>query len=150
MRRPFVLPISAAVVGALLAIGVAALDRADDGPYARVHVVRTIDQADLDAVELEFAAVEAEIAEAMEELGRVEIESEFRTQEALIREIREKVRVELKSALEAQELTEAERARVREAMEQLEEQLPAMTGVAELVDGLTREDGSAHRRPSGN
>ncbi|MEJ2540278.1 MAG: hypothetical protein P8188_09940 [Gemmatimonadota bacterium] len=135
MRRALVLPVSAAVVGALLALGISALDR----PHSSVHVIRAVEIGDIDM------EVEAEIAEAMEQVERIEVRQEVRVDEEFLRQVRQKVRRELRAAMEAEELTEAERRQIREAMEQLEEQLPGMMGVAGLVEGLTREDGSAHK-----
>lgn len=143
MRRALVLPVSAAVVGALLAIGVSALDRASPSS-GQFRVV--VDRSELAEVEIDLSEVEDQIAEAMEAVERIEWETEVRIERDVLREVREQLRTELRSAVEARDLTESEQERVREAMERLEEQLPAMMELSELVDGVTKEDGSAHKR----
>jgi chromosome segregation ATPase len=150
MRRAFVLPVSAAVVGALLAIGVSAIDRSFDRSHDRVHVIRTVDEVDFAEIDIDLSEVEEQIAEAMELVEEIQIDTEVRVQKDMLREVREQLRTELRFNADAREMTEAEQERLREAMEQLEEELPAMMGIAELVEGLTREDGSAHKRPSRN
>ena len=150
MRRAFVLPVSAAVVGALLAIGVSAIDRSFDRSHDRVHVIRAVEQAELAAVDIDLSEVEEQIAEAMERVEDIPIDTEIRVEKEVLREVKERLRSDLRFAAEAREMTEAEEEQLLEAMEQLEEQLPAMMGVAELVEGLTKDDGSAHKRPSGN
>ena len=152
MRRAFVLPVSAAVVGALLAIGVSAIDRSFDRSHDRVHVIRTVDEVDFAEIDIDIdlSEVEEQIAEAMEMVEEIQIDTEVRVQKDMLREVREQLRTELRFNADAREMTEAEQERLREAMEQLEEELPAMMGIAELVEGLTREDGSAHKRPSRN
>lgn len=148
MRRPFVLPISAAVVGALLAIGVSAIDRSLDSPHDRTLGIRAVDQTDLADVDIDLSEVEAKVAEAMKMVEEIQIDTEVRVQKDVLREVREQLRTELQFNGEVRELTEDERERLHEAMEQLEEQLPAMDGIVEMVEGLTKEDGSSHRRPS--
>lgn len=150
MRRAFVLPVSAAVVGALLAIGVSAIDRSFDRSHDRVHVIHAVEQAEFAEIDIDLSEVEEQIAEAMELVEEIQIDTEVRVQKDMLREVREQLRTELRFNADAREMTEAEQERLREAMEQLEEELPAMEGIAELVEGLTREDGSAHKRPSRN
>lgn len=154
MRRAFALPVSAAVLGALLAIGVSALNKANHRDHARVHVIRDVQVSSPAVVDMEVSvdmdAVEADIAEAMEVLERVQIDAEGRLQGEFLTQLREQVRTELESAIEAEELTAAERERIQEAMEQLEAELPLLTGVSGIVDGITREDGAAHPRDAGN
>jgi hypothetical protein len=150
MRRAFVLPVSAAVVGALLAIGVSAIDRSFDRSHDRVHVIRAVEHAELAELDIDLSEVEEQIAEAMEMVEDIQIDTEIRVEKEVLREVKERLRSDLRFAAEAREMTEAEEEQLREAMEQLEEQLPAMMGIAELVEGLTKDDGSAHKRPSGN
>lgn len=150
MRRAFVLPVSAAVVGALLAVGVSAIDRSFDSSHDRIHVVRTVDQADFAEVDIDLSEVEEQIAEAMERVEEIQIDTQVRVQKEVVREVKEQLRSDVRFVMEAQEVTDDEQERLREAMQQLEEQLPAMMGISELVDGLTKEDGSPHKRPSNN
>lgn len=150
MRRAFVLPVSAAVVGALLAIGVSAIDRSFDSSHDRIHVIRTVDRTDSREVDIDLSEVEAQVAEAMKMVEEIQIDTEVRVQKDVLREVREQLRTELRFNAEAREMTEEEQERLHEAMEQLEEQLPAMEGIAEMVEGLTKEDGASHKRPSRN
>jgi acyl-CoA reductase-like NAD-dependent aldehyde dehydrogenase len=142
MRRAFVLPVSAAVVGALLAIGVSAIDRSFDSSHDRIHVIRTVDRVELSEVELGLADMEEQIAEAMEMVEEIEFESEIRVQRDVLREVREQLRSEIRAVAEV-ELREG----MEEAVEQLEETVEMQR---DLVEGLTKEDGSAHKRPSGS
>ncbi len=142
MRRAFVLPVSAAVVGALLAIGVSAIDRSVDRSHVRIHEISAVERTELAEVEIDLSDVEEQIASAMASVGEIEIETDIRVEKEILREVREQLRAELGA------VAELERdERMQEAMEQLEEQLEAQR---ELVEGLTSEDGSAHKRPSGN
>jgi hypothetical protein len=150
MRRALVLPVSAAVVGALLAIGVSALDRSVDRSHDRVHVIRSVDRAELAEVEVDLSEVEKQIAEAMERVERIEVDTEIRLEGEFLREVGEKVRRELRASLVDEELTPTEQEQLLAALEQLEEQLPTMMGLPELVDGLTKDDGAAHERSGGN
>jgi hypothetical protein len=150
MRRAFVLPVSAAVIGALLAVGVAALDGAFDRFHHRVQVVHVADHVDAGELEIDLSEVERQIADAMEMVEQVEIDTEIRFEKEILRDVREQLRGDLDFAVEARELSEAEEERLREALEQIEEQLPMAMGLSGIAEGITREDGAAHKRAPRN
>ena len=142
MRRALVMPVSAAVVGALLAIGVTALDR-PHGPYADAYVLRaapdvqTVREVRVDVAEEIEAEIEREIADAFEGQGRL--------RGALLEKVLRQVETELRIAAESEDLTPREREKLQEAMERLDAQLPMDLNLAELIEGITKEDGSAHK-----
>jgi hypothetical protein len=135
MRRALVMPVSAAIVGALLAVGVTALDRPHNGhgtvrvltPAPEAHVVR-VDVAE---------EIEREIADAFEVRASL--------QGGLLEKVLREVETELRIAVESEDLTPREREKLVEAMERLEAELPMELNLAELIEGITREDGSAHK-----
>jgi hypothetical protein len=121
MRRPFALPVAAAVLGALLAIGVAL---ANQGVRSG-HSAGFADQDDREPVEVKIQrvveiqrAVDADMAEARA--------AEARSLDRVLME----VRGELQEALESRagELTEAEEAKLREAVERLDARLKPTPG----------------------
>lgn len=108
MARPFVLPVTAAVVGALMAVGITALNKAGD----RGHFT----------VEVGDASVRA---------------AEVRVEARIIRDVVDEVRREIRMAVEAErELTESERAKLRQAMKQLDATLAADLDLSGMLEGL--------------
>lgn len=129
MRRALILPVSAAVVGALLAIGVSVIDRSFDSSEPRVRVIRSADREQLAEFEVDLTRVERQVAEAIERIGEVRIDDDPRSESTIV--------VDLRAV--------AGRERAQELLGQIEAELEASR-----VEALTREDGSAHRRPSAN
>jgi hypothetical protein len=139
MRRALVMPVSAAIVGALLAVGVTALDRPHNA-HESVHVVRVAPDVRVvrgDVAEEIEAEIEKEIAEAFE------VQASLRG--GLLEKVLREVESELRIAMESEDLTPREREKLQKAMERLDERLPMDLELAELIEGITKEDGSAHK-----
>jgi translation elongation factor EF-1beta len=73
VRRDFLSPVSAAVVGALLAIGVAAVYRSFDDREHRVRIAPTVDRVDPVDIEIDISEVEAQVAEVIKRMDSVEV-----------------------------------------------------------------------------
>jgi hypothetical protein len=73
MKRALALPVSAAVVGALLAIGVATLGRSSAFSRDQLHV--TADPAEPSEVTVDLAEVDRQVAEAIDRMGEIEIDN---------------------------------------------------------------------------
>lgn len=110
MNRAFVLPISAAVVGALLAVGVAAAKRNVEYAFEHRGFV-TVDVSE----NVDFAGVEAVLDGLEITVGEV----------GFVEEVLADVRAELRKALEDAELTARERAALEEALEDLKAPPPS-------------------------
>lgn len=114
MKRPFVLPVSAAVVGSLLAVGVFALTRkAKD--FAEEQYFYAVEVA-------EEVQMKADAARS----GRVVIgPDDIQVDGESLRQTMEDVRVQIRAAVESdRELTEADREKIREALQRIEARLP--------------------------
>ena len=152
MRRAFLMPVSAAVVGALLAVGVTALDRPhrSEVRFVAQDLGEVLDAREVRAVEGEVRAVERAVR-------RVEREVRREVERNVLREVRSNIPVTLLddvkqdvlSALEEaaaeEELTLEEREKILRAIEEIEAEFPVDLGLAGLLEGITREDGSAHK-----
>jgi hypothetical protein len=73
MRRALALPVSAAVTGALLAIGVSLLGRSFESSHDQIHVV--VERAELAEVQVDLAEVERQVAEAIARMGEIQIDN---------------------------------------------------------------------------
>ena len=118
MNRTFVLPVSAAAIGILLAVGVSAAKRAamntlhDDG-FVSVDIRRG-----------ELVDVEALVdgLEGLEALDEIEVRFD---EVELVRDVMDEVRAGLQEALEDAELTEFEREEIQRALDELKAPPPA-------------------------
>ncbi|UCC26063.1 MAG: hypothetical protein JSU98_02965 [Gemmatimonadales bacterium] len=124
MKRPFLFPVSAALLGILLAFGVFALKQAAERALGDAFVVT--DRGVM-------------IEGRLDELDRVRVEVDRARLEAeTVREVMQQVREELRESLESnRDLTEAERARLKEALQRLNEEFSLEMGLTELEGALS-------------
>lgn len=124
MKRPFLFPVSAALLGILLAFGVFALKQAAERALGDAFIVT--DRGVM-------------IEGRLDELDRVRVEVDrARIEAQTVREVMQQVREELRESLESnRDLTEAERARVREALERLSVEFSLEMDLAEVESALS-------------
>ena len=131
MRKAFILPVAAAAVGALAAVGISAMNSAMS--YDREFHFDVDVQTDFDVrtdigeeiaveVQAEIESAMADLDEAMAELEGAEFG--LAAEGALVSEILREVESELQDALDGAELTETERQKLVEALEDLELKTP--------------------------
>ena len=118
MKRPFLVPASAALIGILMAMGVFALKRAAENALSEHRFVTDVQvQTRGELVDLEEVLVEVDGA-------RIEAE--------IAREALQRAREELQHSLESErKLTDAQRARILRALERLDAKLPLAADLAE-------------------
>lgn len=145
MRRAFLMPVSAAVVGALLAVGVTALDRPHrhEVRFVAQDLGELVDVREVREVERAVRRVEREVRREVERNVLREVRSNIPV--TLLDDVKQDVISALREAAAEEELTAEEREKILQAIEEIESELPLELGLAGLLEGITREDGSAHR-----
>lgn len=115
MKRALVLPVSAAVVGSLLAVGVFGLTRKAKS-FAEEQYFYAVEVAEEVEVKVNDAARSGRVVIGPDDI-QVDGES--------LRQTMEDVRVQIRAAVESdRELTEADRQKIREALQRIEARLP--------------------------
>lgn len=118
MKRPLVLPVSAAVVGSLLAVGVFALTRQAKS-FAEEQYFHAVEAAEEVQVKVEGAEAAARSGRVVVGPGDIQVDGER------LEQVMEDVRVQIRAAVESDgELTEADREKIREALRRIEARLP--------------------------
>lgn len=114
MNRQLIMPVSAAAIGCLLAVGVFAATR-----QARAAFQERFEAYEVEVEEAVRMQVDGQDSRVIIRSGDVNVDGES------LREIMENVRVELRAAIDGDpDLTAEERARVREALQELQGRLP--------------------------
>lgn len=120
MKRPFILPVSAAVIGSLLAVGVFAGTRKARSLVQEQYFYAVEATEDVQ-VKMDGADVGVDLDGGQIVIGPDDIQVDGES----LQQVMEDVRVQIRAAVESdRELTAADREKIREALQRIEAKLP--------------------------